>query len=104
MDNYAAHKTADIRDWLAKNPHIHVHFTPTSASWMNLVGVWFSVIGRQAIHRGTFTSAKASHQDQAVHHRLEQPLPPFVRTKPPTRSQEGQPSEHFKHTPLVSCF
>jgi transposase len=58
MDNYAAHKTTEVRDWLTKNPHIHVHFTPTSASWMNLVEVWFSIIERQAIHRGTFTSVK----------------------------------------------
>ena len=56
MDNYAAHKRVEIRDWLAANPRVHVHFTPTSASWMNLVEVWFGIIERQAIHRGTFGS------------------------------------------------
>jgi transposase len=56
MDNYAAHKRIEIRDWLAANPRIHVHFTPTSASWMNLVEVWFGIIERQAIHRGSFRS------------------------------------------------
>jgi transposase len=56
MDNYAAHKRIEIRDWLAANPRVHVHFTPTSASWMNLVEVWFGIIQRQAIHRGTFGS------------------------------------------------
>ncbi|MGI8625188.1 MAG: transposase, partial [Geodermatophilaceae bacterium] len=56
MDNYAAHKRVEIRDWLEANPRIHVHFTPTSASWMNLVEVWFGIIERQAIHRGTFHS------------------------------------------------
>src|SRR5215213_6287705 len=56
MDNYAAHKTPEVRDWLAANPRVVVHFTPTHASWMNLVEVWFSVIERQAIHRGTYTS------------------------------------------------
>lgn len=58
MDNYATHKKAEVRDWLATNPRIHVHFTPTSGSWLNLVEVWFSIIERQAIHRGTFGSVK----------------------------------------------
>jgi transposase len=58
MDNYAAHKTAEVKDWLAANPRVTVHFTPTHASWMNLVEVWFSIIERQAIHRGTYTSVK----------------------------------------------
>lgn len=58
MDNYAAHKKAEVRDWLAANPRIHVHFTPTSGSWLNLVEVWFGIIERQAIHRGSFGSVK----------------------------------------------
>jgi transposase len=58
MDNYAAHKRIEIKDWLAANPRIHVHFTPTSGSWLNLVEVWFSIIERQAVHRGSFTSVK----------------------------------------------
>lgn len=41
MDNYAAHKRGEIRDWLAANPRIQVHFTPTSVSWLTLVEVWF---------------------------------------------------------------
>jgi transposase len=56
MDNYAAHKRVEVRDWLAANPRVHVHFTPTSGSWLNLVEVWFGIIERQAIHRGTFRS------------------------------------------------
>jgi transposase len=58
MDNYAAHKHPRVKEWLAANPRVHVHFTPTSASWMNLVEVWFGIIERQAIHRGTFTSVR----------------------------------------------
>jgi transposase len=58
MDNYAAHKHPAVKTWLAANPRVVVHFTPTHASWMNLVEVWFSIIERQAIHRGTFTSVK----------------------------------------------
>jgi transposase len=58
MDNYAAHKHPKVRAWLAEHPRIHVHFTPTHASWMNLVEAWFSLAERQAIHRGTYTSVK----------------------------------------------
>ena len=58
MDNYAAHKRVEIREWLAANPRIHVHFTPTSGSWLNLVEVWFGIIERQAIRRGTFHSVR----------------------------------------------
>ncbi len=57
MDNYVTHKRVEIRDWLAANPRIHVHFTPTSGSWLNLVEVWFGIIERQALRRGTFRSA-----------------------------------------------
>ena len=56
MDNYAAHKRVEIRDWLAANPRVQVHFTPTSGSWLNLVEVWFGIIERQAIHRGSYRS------------------------------------------------
>lgn len=58
MDNYATHKRRGARDWLAANSRIHAHFTPTCASWLNLVEVWFCIIERQAIHRGTFGSVR----------------------------------------------
>jgi transposase len=58
MDNYAAHKTPEIRAWLQANPRVVVHFTPTHASWMNLVEVWFGIVERQAIRRGVFRSVK----------------------------------------------
>ena len=58
MDNYAAHKHPAVTAWLTANPRLQVHFTPTHGSWMNLVEVWFSLIERQAIHRGTFGSVK----------------------------------------------
>ena len=58
MDNYATHKTPEVKDWLQRHPRFHVHFTPTSGSWLNLVEVWFGIIDRQAIRRGIFTSVK----------------------------------------------
>lgn len=56
VDNYATHKHTKVRAWLNRNPRVTLHFTPTSASWMNLVEVFFSIITRQAIQRGSFTS------------------------------------------------
>ncbi|WP_224279227.1 transposase [Nocardioides lacusdianchii] len=58
MDNYAAHKHVNVRAWLAEHPRFKIHFTPTHASWMNLVEVWFGIVERQAIRRGVFTSVK----------------------------------------------
>jgi len=57
-DNYHTHKHADVNAWLATNPRISLHFTPTSGSWLNLVEVLFSIITRQAIRRGSFDSVK----------------------------------------------
>ena len=57
-DNYHTHKHDDINRWLAKNPRITLHFTPTSGSWLNLVEVFFGIITRQAIRRGSFDSVK----------------------------------------------
>ena len=58
MDNYAAHKHKNVKAWLAQNPRFVVHFTPTHASWMNLVEVFFSIVERQAVRRGVFKSVK----------------------------------------------
>ena len=58
MDNYGTHKTAMIRKWFAKRPRFHVHFTPTYASWINLVERWFAEITNKRIRRGIFRSVK----------------------------------------------
>jgi transposase len=57
-DNYATHKHPDVRAWLARNPRITLHFTPTSGSWLNMVEIFFGIITRQAIRRGTHRSVK----------------------------------------------
>ena len=57
-DNYATHKHPSVQAWLARNPRITMHFTPTSGSWLNMVEIFFGIITRQAIRRGTFTSVK----------------------------------------------
>ena len=56
MDNLSAHKTLEIREWVASKPRIHVHFTPTSSSWLNVVEGWFAQLELRALYRGVFTS------------------------------------------------
>jgi transposase len=56
LDNYGTHKTAAIRSWLAKRPRFHAHFTPTSASWINLVERWFAALTEKQIRRGVHRS------------------------------------------------
>jgi transposase len=58
LDNVSTHSTPDVRAWLADNPRITFHFTPTSASWMNQVETWFGILTRKAIRRGSFRSVK----------------------------------------------
>ena len=58
-DNYATHKHPKVRLWLAQHPRYHLHFTPTYASWLNQVEIWFGLISRKAIRRGSFNSPKA---------------------------------------------
>src|ERR1700730_6127088 len=55
-DNYATHKKQEVKDWLAKHPRFHLHFIPTSSSWLNLVERWFAEITRNRIRRGAFKS------------------------------------------------
>jgi len=56
LDNYGTHKHANVKTWLAKHPRFHLHFTPTSSSWLNLVERWFRDLTEKAIHRGVFHS------------------------------------------------
>lgn len=62
MDNYGTHKTPKIRNWLARRPHWHVHFTPTGASWLNMVERFFAAITTKRIRRGTFRSVRELEQ------------------------------------------
>jgi transposase len=58
LDNYGTHKTAPVRRWLAKRPRFHVHYTPTSASWINLVERWFAALTEKQIRRGVHRSVR----------------------------------------------
>lgn len=59
VDNYATHKHPRVKRWLAAHPRYQVHYTPTYASWLNQVEIWFNIITQRAIRRGTFRSVKA---------------------------------------------
>ena len=82
MDNYGTHKTALIRNWFAKRPRWHVRFTPTSASWINLVERFFALLTDRAIRRGSFQSV--AELEAAIHAYVEasNTAPkPFIWTK-----------------------
>ena len=57
-DNLSAHKTADVATFLADHPHVHLHYTPTHASWLNQVELFFSILERRLLRRGEFSSTE----------------------------------------------
>lgn len=56
VDNYATHKHPEVKKWLEKHPRFHIHFTPTSSSWLNMVERWFGELTDKRIRRGVFKS------------------------------------------------
>lgn len=81
-DNYATHKHPAVQEWLAKHPRFNMHFTPTSASWMNMVERFFRDISENRLRRGVFTSVPklVSAIDEYVAHHNTNPKP-FIWTK-----------------------
>jgi len=69
LDNSSTHKTAEVKKWLEGHSRITLHFTPTSASWLNAVESWFSQLERRSIHRGVFTSVKELRDE--IHRYIE---------------------------------
>lgn len=82
MDNYGTHKTDAIKRWLAARPRFYVHFTPTSASWLNQVERWFSTLTDRCIRRGTHRSTQSLEKSIRHYVDLNNDDPkPFVWTK-----------------------
>ena len=82
LDNYGTHKTAAVQAWLARHKRFKLHFTPASASWLNLVERFFAEITRKRIRRGVFTSV--AELEEAIHEYLDHHNAnpkPFVWTK-----------------------
>ena len=56
LDNYCTHKKND--EWLKKNPNVHFHYTPTSASWLNQIEIWFGILSRKTLRQGSFQNTE----------------------------------------------
>ena len=93
LDNYATHKTPEVKAWLEKHPRFKLHFTPTSASWLNLVERFFAEITAKRIRRGSYTSVddlETAIYDYLLHHnaqaealRLDQNRRPYPLPRTP---------------------
>ena len=82
VDNYATHKTPAIQRWLARRPRYHLHFTPTSSSWLNQVERWFAALTEKQLRRGVFRSTR--ELEQAIEQYIDQhnaASKPFIWTK-----------------------
>lgn len=84
LDNSSTHSTPTVLAWLEAHPRVQFHFTPTGASWLNLVEVWFSILTRKAVRRGSFDTVRAlvTHIRQYIDRWNDHPTP-FVWTKEP---------------------
>ena len=83
LDNSSTHTTAEVNSWRARHRRVHFHFTPTGASWMNLVESWFSILTRRSVRRGSYQSvaeliASIERFVEGYNDRAQ----PFVWTKP----------------------
>ena len=87
LDNSSTHSTPEVKRWLERHPRVHFHFTPTSASWMNMVEIWFSILTKQQVRRGVYHDvpeliAAIEHFIDGYNDRAQ----PFVWTKTADRS------------------
>jgi transposase len=83
-DNYSTHKHEKVKKWFKRHKRFHIHFTPTSASWMNQVEIWFSILQRKQIKRGVFISVKdLIEKIEAFIERYNQNSNPFKWVKTP---------------------
>jgi transposase len=84
VDNSSTHSTPAVQAWVAAHPRVQLHFTPTGASWLNLVESWFSILTRKSVRRGSFDTVRAliRHIEHYIAHWNEHPTP-FVWTKEP---------------------
>ena len=92
LDNYATHKHEDVRTWLDKHPRFHLHFTPTSSSWLNLVERWFRELTDKALRRGVFHSVPDLDR-----------LHPGIHRRPQRRPQTVRVDRHRRVHPRQSC-
>ena len=95
VDNYATHKHPKVKAWLEKHPRFHLHFTPTSASWLNLVERFFAQITQKRIRRGAFKSVadlETAIMEYLEHHNADPK--PFVWTASAAESSKKSPGRN----------
>ena len=84
LDNSSTHKTPEVQAWLRAHPRVHFHFTPTGASWLNMVEAWFSILTRKSVRRASFDTVSALVKHiQAYIDRWNADPTPFVWTREP---------------------
>lgn len=93
LDNLSTHKPKHDR-WLARHPHVHFHFTPTHASWLNQVEIWFSILTRQALRGASFTSPK----------QVREAIDRFIAARNPTATPFEWRAQTVRPTPLRSSL
>src|SRR5437867_6768139 len=92
LDNYGTHKTPLIHRWLVRHPRYHVHFTPTGASWINLVERWFATLTDKQLRRGVHRSTRELETAIGRYIEVTNERPrPFVWTKTPMKSSRASP-------------
>lgn len=84
LDNSSTHSTPAVKAWLARHARVQFHFTPTGASWLNMIEAWFGILTRKSVRRGSFRSVPAlvRHIEAYLAHWNDDPTP-FVWTKQP---------------------
>ena len=95
MDNYATHKTAAVKAWLARRVHWHIHFTPTSASWINQVERWFAELTRKQLQRGVHTLDPPTRSRHPRLHRTSTTKTPNPSSGPNPPTTSSPPSNAF---------
>lgn len=82
VDNSSTHSTPMVKEWIAAHPRVHLHFTPTGGSWLNMVEAWFGILTRKSVRRGSFDTVTAlvRHIRAYIDHWNDHPTP-FVWTK-----------------------
>ena len=106
LDNSSTHSTPEVARWLARHKRVHFHFTPTSASWMNMIEIWFSILTKQQVRRGVYHDVP--ELIAAIEYFIEgynQRAQPFVWTKTPeqilAKATKQQPTSGTLH---YACF
>ena len=92
LDNLSAHRTEAVRDFLAENPQVRFHFTPTYSSWLNQVELWFAKIQRDVIDRGVFTSVAD------LSRKLRKYIRAYAKSAKPFRWTYTDPTRRIKVT------